>query len=318
MGHTFWIVSPDVKKTIPMSSSERQSFRADAMEVVMYYVGAGEAIVISHGGKSILVDGGSGSGSNRNDKRGSALARRISQGSLQAIVASHPHRDHTNFHAILATAHPGLFPVAGAQYFDNATQAADSNWGRLQTWQPNLPFNRVPVHDDPDLDDQGRIPSFFADSDAFLLRASTGAKSVAARKYWSAFMLLRFREAWLLFTGDAHKGYEKKLLSRLKALNASTHLLKVTHHGSSSGTAKELLNSLDPKIAIASTARDSGHRLEKDVRERLPKWGVYTTYDRKRAHRKQDVIVRTDGKVRTVKGVTGVRFEVWRRDSTLM
>ncbi len=46
-------------------------------------------------------------------------------------------------------------------------------------------------------------------------------------------------------------------------------MLKVTHHGASSGTANQLVCAVKPGIAIASTAKDDGHRLEADVLERL-------------------------------------------------
>ncbi len=45
--------------------------------------------------------------------------------------------------------------------------------------------------------------------------------------------------------------------------------LKVTHHGASSGTANWLVCAVKPGIAIASTAKDDGHRLEEDVLDRL-------------------------------------------------
>ena len=46
-------------------------------------------------------------------------------------------------------------------------------------------------------------------------------------------------------------------------------VLKVTHHGSSSGTAKSVVEAVRPGIAMASTGDDSGHRLERDTLDRL-------------------------------------------------
>jgi hypothetical protein len=46
-------------------------------------------------------------------------------------------------------------------------------------------------------------------------------------------------------------------------------VLKVTHHGASSGTARRALDAIKPAVAIASTADEGGHRLEADTLERL-------------------------------------------------
>lgn len=317
MSRTFWLVSQNGKQTTRLTPAERQAFRADALQIVMYYVASGEAIVISHGQNAILVDGGSGRG-NKNDAVGGALAGRLPRHSLQAVVASHPHQDHTNSHHALATAHTDRFAPGAAQYFDNATGAADANWGRLQDWQPNLPFTRVPVTDDGQQDAVNRIPLFSGEAEAHFLRGTTGAQSTERRKYWSVFLFLRFRNAWMLFTGDAYKGYENLLLNRLEALNPRAHLLKVTHHGSSDGTSEQLVTSLRPAISIASTDADPGHRLEPDVRTRLSASAIYATYDPRRPrHPAKDIIIRTDGRIRLVDRVQGVLFEIWRRQPAL-
>jgi len=318
MSRTFWLVSSDSKKTITPTISERRAFRADAIQIEMYYVDSGEAILISRGRNAILVDGGSGTNTNRNDQVGGVLGSRLARHSLQAIVTSHPHRDHSNFHHALVTGHRDRFAPGGALYFDNGTPAATTNWQRLQNWQPNLPFQRVAVADDQAKDVDNRIPLFSGDADAFLLRGSTNATTIKSKKYWSVFLLLRFRDAWMLFSGDAYKGYENLLLNRLEALNPNAYLLKVTHHGSSDGTSKKLVSSLRPKISIVSTDSDPGHRLETDVRARLSKSAIYATYDtRRKRHPRKDVIVRRDGRVRQENGFAGILFEVWRKEPAL-
>ena len=60
-----------------------------------------------------------------------------------------------------------------------------------------------------------------------------------------------------------------KLLDAFGEEDFRTDLLKVTHHGSSSGTAKIVVKAIKQGIAIASTAEDGGHRLEKDTLKRL-------------------------------------------------
>lgn len=312
-------MSPNDKRAATLTPRERQAFRADALQIEMYYVRCGEAILISHGPNAILVDGGSDTRSDRNVTLGSRFARRIPQHSLKAIVASHPHRDHTNFHHALVTTCQDRLDPRGALYFDNATEPADSNWQRLETWQPNLPLRRVPVSERAGLDSSDRIPGFARDAEAHLLRGSTSARSIEGQKYWSVFLFLRFRRAWMLFTGDAYKGYERGVLPRLEALSPQAHLLKVTHHGSSDGTSEELVSSLRPKVAIVSTDAPADHRLEADVRQTLmdAKSEIYATYEPGRPPRKRDIVVRTDGRMWEQDGCTGILFEVRTRPPAL-
>ncbi len=310
----FWLASESGPRGVVLDSAERQAFRANAVEITMYYVGAGEAIVISQGGNAILVDGGAGSAGANADALAKKLADEIAGVNLHAIVASHPHEDHTNFHGVLS-AKSGLF-VANARYFDNATPAADTNWETIRDLKTRLPFRRVPVTD-RSRRDRNRIPSFSLDAAAYLLRARTKAKSKERQKYWSVFMFLRYREAWMLFTGDVSKSYEKLLLPDLQELSPRAHLLKVTHHGSSGGTSEKLVSDLRPGISIVSTTDHDSHWLEDDVEKTLSTSKIYATYDR---HDQlfRDIIVRTDGEVWRAGDNEGVLFEVETRAPVLI
>ncbi len=65
----------------------------------------------------------------------------------------------------------------------------------------------------------------------------------------------------------------------------------MTHHGSSSGTARVIVDAVRPGIAVASTAPDGGHRLEMDTLARLggPRAVFETLVD-------GDIILRADGR----------------------
>lgn len=203
-----------------------------------------------------------------------------------------------------------------AEYFDNAN-------GRSKRWfkerianVPNLPFTRRPIGDHPCKDANPEITVMGAIFHH--LRSKTGTKQEAKQAYWSVFTVMRFNQAVFLFTGDAEQSYEKKLVARLQQLVNRVHVLKVTHHGSSSGTSLNLVETLRPAIAFASTAEHHTHRLEKDVRARLQDAAIYTTYDKSRPkHKEKDIIIRTDGTERTIDGAQGVMFEVWRRQPAL-
>ena len=106
-------------------------------------------------------------------------------------------------------------------------------------------------------------------------------------------MQLRFGAARLLFTGDSHCSYEVELLEAFGEEDFRADVLKITHHGSSSGTARQVVEAVRPSLAIASTADEGGHRLEEDTLERVlgpgKKRRVFETLS------DGDIIVRTDG-----------------------
>ena len=105
-----------------------------------------------------------------------------------------------------------------------------------------------------------------------------------------------------MFTGDAHCGYEVDLLDDFGDVQFRADVVKVTHHGSSSGTAIRVINAIKPGIAIASTGDDSGHRLERDTLDRLgghsglPGPGARDVRSVFETIIDGDIILRTDGR----------------------
>jgi competence protein ComEC len=81
----------------------------------------------------------------------------------------------------------------------------------------------------------------------------------------------------VLFMGDVTKEVEQRLVWRgvLTASNAAaTKVLKVSHHGSAEGTSEELLETVQPKIAVISVGNNKFGHPAKEVIGRLQKFGV--------------------------------------------
>lgn len=72
----------------------------------------------------------------------------------------------------------------------------------------------------------------------------------------------------ILFTGDASEKIEKELIK--ENINLKSDILKVSHHGSKTGTSEEFLKSVKPKIALIGVGENNkfGHPT-KDVIKRL-------------------------------------------------
>ena len=287
MGGKFFEVLKAKSRLAYPNSARKKNFAKSHLEVRMFNVGDGEAILLVFPKKRAwLVDCGASTGDNRNKILGTRLAEYLKQRKLvlEALVPSHPHKDHAGAFVALLQAKPKL--AKKVRYW----RSDDPSWKKRNSWIPNLnkELGRLGskvegvalknAHRDVSIAEGVSVHLFAGSSD--------GA-------YTSLFVHLRYHDARLLFTGDAHCTYEKMLLDAFGEEDFRAQVLKVTHHGSSSGTARTVVKAVNHGIAIASTAQDEGHRLEKDTLKRIgghgrPRRVFETLVD-------GDIIMRTDG-----------------------
>jgi len=89
----------------------------------------------------------------------------------------------------------------------------------------------------------------------------------------SAVFMTILKGVKILFTGDLDKKGEKALIG--KKLNLECDLLKVSHHGSNSGTSDQFLYKVKPRIAVISAGLGNRYRHPHPmVLERLGKGGT--------------------------------------------
>ncbi len=253
----------------------------------MFSVAEGEAIlVVFPGRRTWLIDGGTTNHPGPNAQLGRLLVGYLEgRGlSLEACVASHPHVDHAGARAtILTSGSPALAPTVTV-YRGAVAWTGTAKW--LERYHQAISTLGPAVREKALSDAHREV--VIANGVAAHLFAGSGAGP-----YTSLFMQLRFRSARLLFTGDADCAYEVELLKAFGEADFRADMLKITHHGSSSGTAGRVLKAAKPAFAIASTADDDGHRLEQDTLERLlgpdQKRRVFETLV------DGDLAVRTDG-----------------------
>ncbi len=294
------------------------------LTVTVYNVGSGEAILMRQGNRGVLIDGGVADSNQA--VIDSVAARTCSRFPpnvrIEAIIASHPHEDHTNFYPYLIR-NQQRYLAPSVEYYDNDTRkpapgilldSADGQWQKLQQIFPGgLPFVRLPVND------QVSRKLNFADG-GLLFRGKRDPK----QEYWSVFLVLRHGDARFLFSGDAYRPYENDLLPRIQAYTNRIHVLKITHHGSAGGTSPSLVRALKPGIAVASSSDHRGHELTPTTLDTLTKNHVlvFATYQDpanarpdtwpRSTQQPADVTVRTDGQTRTLGGHQGILFEVER------
>lgn len=277
------------KKLVRVSptTKRRKKFARSHLELRMFNVKEGEAILLVFPKKRTwILDCGTSNFESPNSKLGKKLAEYLKKEKLvlEALVASHAHADHAGAFTALLQAKPKL--AKKVVYWRNE----GPSWKRKSKWIPKL---------NKELNTLGSKLEQVAVKDA--LHHVDIAKGVrvhlfagsGSSVYTSLFVHVHYKDARLLFTGDAECGYEKKLLAAFCEDDFRADVLKVTHHGSSSGTAKTVVKAVKQGIAIVSTAEDDGHRLEKDTLKRLGGLGkprrVFET------HVDGDIILRTDG-----------------------
>ncbi len=297
----FFMLSPDrISKLRRPSSRLIEEMRADSLEMSVFNVGAGEAILLRRGNAGVLVDGGAVV-KKRNVELGIALKEYITSAGfkLRGFIASHPHVDHLNALSTILTSGSSGILADGATYFDNGetmgTWLTETLGAALESQSGAIAVVHV-----------GASGAQFSLADDVTITMFVDGRWRPRPAYRSVFASLAFRHANILLTGDAYHAYEDSLLNSLAAAYLRTDVLKITHHGSEHGTGQVFVDWVIPRISVASSHGDEGHRLERVVRDRLNAFGqVYDTFTTG-----GDIVVRTDGVWRTVDHKAGILYEV--------
>ncbi|MBM7583161.1 competence protein ComEC [Caldicoprobacter guelmensis] len=87
----------------------------------------------------------------------------------------------------------------------------------------------------------------------------------------SLVVLLRYRDAAVLFTGDIEADVEKYLTMKW---NMPIDILKVAHHGSNTSSTHEWLEVLKPKLAVIQVGKNAFGHPHPDVIQRLEDRGI--------------------------------------------
>lgn len=298
---TFFFVDANSIREITLSNSDEIGFDAAALTMRMFNVGDGEAILVSRGAAGVLFDGGS-ERRKRNTPLGRALLAYLAHANvtLGAFVATHPHVDHLN---ALATVLEGNTPpslgTAAIFYHNDETMGAwlsDTLGARLDALKASGVLEVQAV---------AEVLAGRGLAGVQMLHFTDGRWNPRPA-YKSIFTRVWYGFASFLFTGDAYVDYEEGLMSGPLSDLLDVDILKITHHGSEHGTGQAFVDAVDPRIAVASTSQDPGHRLEPEVRDRLEQGTeIFDTFTDG-----GDIIIRTDGQRRESGGQIGVVYEV--------
>ena len=222
-------------------------------------VGQGDSILVqAPTGETMLID----AGERGNERTVTRYVRKYGDGTLEYVVATHPHSDHIG----------SMDDVIRAFKVSNVLM-------------PRLSKENTPTH------------AFYKD----MLRAirQSGAKTIAAKPGFSFpfgkgtatvlspagqtdelnDMSVVLRLDWggtsFLFTGDAETAAEQQILCGRYAEYLDVDVLKVGHHGSGTSSCTAFLSAVSPQYAVIScgAGNDYGHPHEQTL-ERLGQLGT--------------------------------------------
>lgn len=213
-----------------------------SMVVNFIDVGQGDSALIQVNNRNMIIDTGTTESADNLVKY--LKDKGIAQ--IDYLIVTHPHEDHIGG----ATTILKNFEVKNfySPKITSNTKTFENMIRELQN--KNLKINTLKGGVDPgiDLGENTKLEIFTPNKEQY-----------EDLNNYSPIIKITYGDNSFIFTGDAETESEKEALSLGKNLKAD--VLKVGHHGSSSSTSKELLNAVNPSIAIISVGKDNkyGH-----------------------------------------------------------
>lgn len=210
-------------------------------DLKVHYIDVGQGasqLIISPGGKVMLIDGGN------NDDEGRVVNYLKNQGvkKVDILIGTHPDADHIG----------GLDAVVDA--FDIGYMYMPKVSSNTKTFESlltsisnkNMKVSTAKAGIDIKLDEQ------------LTVKMIAPVNTYEDKNNMSAVIKLTFGSNSFLFTGDAEAESEQDILSSGTDLKAD--VLLVGHHGSNSSTSQSFLNAVNPKYAVIQVGDNNyGH-----------------------------------------------------------
>lgn len=244
------------------------------MKIHVIDVGQADSILLEFKSAAVLIDaGGESTGDNRDQEHLLAQLNAFFAGrpdlhkTLQAVIISHPHIDHTKL------------PMDVFQNFKvkNLYDGGDMNGSGVSQLKKARAFAKAHAIgylavDDDNIGKNGLTPpglKLLKTSSGIDMRFLTGSRNCDDQNNNSLVVRVQYKSTTALFTGDSETdgdgGCDEGQVQHLLEQYGHSDLLKadiykVGHHGSFNATDEEFVQAMSPKIALIS----AGHKETKD------------------------------------------------------
>lgn len=244
-------------KTGPAITKDFLSETKQNLKVYFFDVGQADSILIMNEGQTMLIDAG-------NNDDGEMLVQNLKTLGITRVdylVGTHPHEDHIGgLDDIIRNFEIGIIYMPKVQTntktFEDVLDAVSEEDLKITT---------------PKVGDTFSV----GQADCEILAVDNKAKNLNLA---SIVIQMKFDDIAYLFTGDAEKEVEEKILKEVEDMKAN--ILKVGHHGSETSSSESFIQAIAPEISIISVGRDNsyGHP-HQDILDRLEEIGskIYRT-----------------------------------------
>lgn len=207
------------------------------LKITLLYVGQGDSTVIETPGKQILVVDGGNFGKGRTVEQ---YIKYRGKREVEAVFVSHSDADHIG----------GLIELLDSNIeINKAFISASDDSDLLQKFLNLCRYKSIPVYELKQQD------TLVLGELSMTCLAPKSSISFDDRNNNSLVCELRYGKFSALFTGDKEKTSDTTIYDTIGPIS----LLKVSHHGSKTGTSKELLLKLDPMYAMISCGRKNSY-----------------------------------------------------------
>ena len=228
------------------------------LEINMIDVGQGDGIVISTGGKNMLIDGGSTSKKNVGKYQIIPFLKYKGIGKLDAVVLTHEDLDHmSGILEIMDDMEKGGIRIGSLMLPEIAKSSKGENYLLLEKRAKELSVPVAYINSGESFSFGGCIFS--------CLNPELNMDTEKANAY-STVLYMEYKKAGFkaLFTGDVEDDGQEHINTLIRSAidkYGEITLLKVAHHGSMYTTDDEFLNMVRPKVALISCGKDNtyGH-----------------------------------------------------------
>lgn len=223
-------------KTGPTITKDFLSETKQNLKVYFFDVGQADSILVMNEEQTMLIDAG-------NNDDGEMLVQNLKTlgiAKIDYLIGTHPHEDHIGgLDDIIKNFEIGTIYMPKVQTntktFEDVLDAISEKDLKVTTTKVKDTF-RV------------------GQAECQVLAVDNKAKNLNLA---SIVIQMKFDDMTYLFTGDAEKEVEEKILKDNKELKVN--ILKVGHHGSETSSSEEFIQTIAPEISIISVGKDNSY-----------------------------------------------------------